>query len=108
MLGQHAEVTYEVPGQDIIDKLIERAAAAGKVVDEFLRTNDGKPPENACERGLFEAAQRDAETFRLRATYLDTKIYSMTAGTLEDIFIVRAQTGDYANRGEPAMAERRW
>lgn len=107
MLGQHAEVTYEVPGQDIIDKLIERAAAADKVVAEFLRTNDGRPPDISCDRGLFEMARRDTADFRLRAQYLDkSKTYHLTAGTLQDIFIVVTQTD--IGRGEPAQAERRW
>ncbi len=110
MLGQHAEITYEVPGQDIVDKLIERAAAAEKALQEMKRTNDGKPPENSCERGLFEAAQRDVETFRLRAQYLDAdRSYTVTASTLEDVFIVRDHSGEYNRPEQPAaMAERRW
>ena len=103
----NAEVTYQVPGGDIIDKLLERADAAEAVAEEL--TQDGEEGLDACSRGTLEMARRDAETFRLRAKYLNLdQIFTVTAGTLEDIFMVRDHSGDFG-RGQPAETrERSW
>jgi len=105
------EVTYQVTGEKIATRLLERAASADKVVEELLGP-DGSDPDSPCEAGIVQAAREDARRLRLRAEHIDRQAtFTVSAGTLQDIFLDEAHYGQElrAMRGEPgAVSERRW
>lgn len=92
-----SEIRYEVPGQDIVNKLIERATVAEQVAKD-LRGPDDSEPDSPCELGMFRQATDDAAQLRLRAMYLSgAKTYILSGHTLAEIFF---QQSHYANAAQ--------
>ena len=108
MLGN--EIEYRVVGQDIINRLTERAEKANATAKGL--EVDGVPPTSACDRGLYELARKDAELSHLRAKYLQAgEYYMLSGGMLADIFIEQERYAQYADveRGpSKAMTEAKW
>ena len=110
MMGGN-EVTYQVTGEKIATRLLERAASADKVVEELLGP-DGSDPDSPCEGGIVQAAREDAKRLRLRAEHIDKEAtFTVSAGTLQEIFLEQRHYGQKLRDGGPAseaMAERGW
>lgn len=93
MMG--TEIEYKVPGQDIIDRLNQRAEKALGIANALVV--DGNPPTSACDRGIYEMARKEVELSRLRAKYLQAgEVYTLSGGILADIFIEQERYGQYA------------
>ncbi len=103
--GATGGLSYEVPGEDIIARMEERAAMADVVVADYAKHKD------PCSKGIAEQAKTDAAQLRLCAKYLDPeKTYTLGPGTLREIFVTEPHYVSNMREAAPdtAKAERRW